>query len=120
MPSSLEVPVSESSSACPALPLLCRQIETGRMISMVVKIGLAAAAAAFALTGGTASAGKNYVSSKGEWTLNVAETKYPAGFPNIHNHVMQVTADDGKALQYTDNFAIGDGPMQHVSLDGAF
>ncbi len=87
---------------------------------MVVKFGLAAAAAMLALTGGIASAAKGYVSSKGEWTLNVAETKYPAGFPNIHDHVMQVTADDGKVLQYTDNFAIGDGPMQHVSLDGTF
>jgi len=87
---------------------------------MVVKIGLAAAVAALALASGTADAAKAYVSSKGEWTLNVKETKYPAGFPNIRNHVMQVTADDGKVLQYTDNFAIGDGPMQHVSLDGTF
>src|SRR4051794_6566869 len=86
--------------------------------SEAVKFGVAAAA--LALAGGSAHAAKNYVSSKGEWTLNVAETKYPAGFPNIHDHVMQVTADDGKILQYTDNFAIDNGPMQHVSLDGAF
>jgi len=41
---------------------------------MFVKIGAAAIAAAFLLSGGSASA-KGYVSSEGEWTLNVAETK---------------------------------------------
>ena len=50
---------------------------------MIGKFGLAAAAAAFVLAGGTANAAKHYVSSKGEWTLNVKETKYPAGFPNF-------------------------------------
>jgi hypothetical protein len=86
---------------------------------MFVKVGATAIAAAILLSGGIASA-KGYVSSEGEWTLNVAQTKYPAGFPNIHDHVMQVTKDDGKTLQYTDNFAMGNGPMQHVTLDGAF
>lgn len=85
---------------------------------MVVKLGAAACAAICLLAGGAQAA--KYVSSEGEWTLNVKETKYPAGFPNIHDHVMQVTKDDGKVLRYTDNFAIGDGPMQHVTLDGTF
>lgn len=85
---------------------------------MVVKLGAASCAVICLLASGAQAA--KYVSSEGEWTLNVKETKYPAGFPNIHNHVMQVTKDDGKTLQYTDNFAIGDGPMQHVTLDGAF
>lgn len=86
---------------------------------MIIKLGTATIAAALTLTGGLAQA-KGYVSSEGEWTLNVVQTKYPAGFPNIHDHVMRVTKDDGKALQYTDNFAIESGPMQHVTLDGAF
>ena len=33
---------------------------------------------------------------------------------------MQVKKDDGKVIQYTDNFRMGDGPMTHVSLDGTF
>jgi hypothetical protein len=57
---------------------------------------------------------------QGEWRLNVAESHYPPGFPPIHDHVMQVMKDDGKALQYTDNFAIGDQPTTHVSYDGAY
>jgi hypothetical protein len=86
---------------------------------MVVKFGVAACAVAVALSGGVAQA-KHYMSSAGEWTLNVDETKYPPGFPVIKDHVMQVTKDDGKVLQYTDNFRMGDGPMTHVTLDGTF
>lgn len=86
---------------------------------MVTKFGLVAAAATFVLSTGIAQA-KDYVSSEGEWTLNVAESKYPAAMPVIKDHVMQVTKDDGKTLQYTDNFVIGDGPATHVTLDGAF
>ena len=86
---------------------------------MVVKIGAAALVAAFGLSGGFAQA-KDYVSSEGEWTLNVQDSHYPASMPVIKDHVMQVTKDDGKILQYTDNFVIGDGPATHVTLDGAF
>jgi hypothetical protein len=86
---------------------------------MIVKSGVAACAAIFALSGGLAQA-KPYISSEGEWTLNVAESKYPPAMPVIKEHVMQVTKDDGKVLQYTDNFIIGDGPKTHVTLDGAF
>ncbi len=85
---------------------------------MIIKIG-AMAVAMLALSGGIAHA-KTYASSQGEWTLNVAQTKYPPGFPVIKDHVMQVTKDDGKVLQYTDNFRMGDGPMTHVTLDGTF
>jgi hypothetical protein len=88
---------------------------------MVVKFGAAACAAALLLSGGIAHAkGKGYVSSEGEWTLNVAQTHYPAMMPVIKDHVMQVKKDDGKVIQYTDNFRMGDGPMTHVSLDGTF
>jgi hypothetical protein len=86
---------------------------------MIMKLGTAACAAVIALSGGLAHA-KPYVSSEGEWTLNVAESKYPPAMPVIKDHVMQVTKDDGKTLQYTDNFIIGDGPATHVTLDGAF
>jgi hypothetical protein len=86
---------------------------------MITKFGLVAAAATCVLSTGIAQA-KDYVSSEGEWTLNVAESKYPPSMPVIKDHVMQVTKDDGKTLQYTDNFVIGDGPATHVTLDGAF
>jgi hypothetical protein len=57
---------------------------------------------------------------EGEWTLNVAESKYPPGFPAIRDHHMQVTKDDGTILQYTDNFQVDDQPPVHVSYDGAY
>jgi hypothetical protein len=66
---------------------------------------------------GAAYAGPAY---EGEWTLNVAESKYPPGFPEIKDHHMQVTKDDGTHLAYTDNFTIGDQPPSHVSYDGAY
>lgn len=86
---------------------------------MIVKFGLAAAAATLALTCGIAEAAA-YKSWEGEWTLNVQQSKYPASMPVIKNHVMQTTKDDGKKLTYTDNFQIGDGPMTHVTFDGAY
>ena len=90
---------------------------------MVVKFGLAAAAATLALTltltGGIAQAAA-YKSWEGEWTLNVEQSKYPASMPVIKNHVMQTTQDDGKKLAYTDNFQMGDGPVTHVTFDGAY
>jgi len=86
---------------------------------MVVKFGLAAAAATVALTSGIAQAAA-YKSWEGEWTLNVEQSKYPASMPVIKNHVMQTTKDDGKKLAYTDNFEIGGAPVTHVTFDGAY
>ena len=86
---------------------------------MLIKFVATTCVVAIVLSGGAAQA-KHYMSSAGEWTLNVAETKYPPGFPVIKDHVMQVTKDDGKVLQYTDNFRMGDGPLIHVTLEGAF
>jgi len=57
---------------------------------------------------------------QGDWVLNVAKSKYPPGFPDIKNHHMTVTKDDGTSLAYTDNFTIGDKPETHVSYDGAY
>jgi hypothetical protein len=59
-------------------------------------------------------------SREGEWRLNVGQSQYPAGFPVIRDHIMQVTKDDGKAFAYTDNFIVGDQPPTHVSFDGAY
>ncbi len=60
------------------------------------------------------------VSWQGEWRLNVAESRYPAGFPPIHDHTTVVERDDGTALKYTDSFTVGDQPRTQVSFDGAY
>jgi hypothetical protein len=80
-------------------------------------LGLGAALMVAGLAGAAHAAPPSW---QGEWHLNTAESKYPPGFPPIHDHVMKVMKDDGKALQYTDSFAIGDQPPTHVSFDGAF
>jgi hypothetical protein len=69
---------------------------------------------------GAASAADAPSVYQGDWKLNTTESKYPPGFPQIHDHVLNVTKDDGKTLQYTDNFAVGDMPPTHVSFDGAY
>ena len=78
--------------------------------------------AGIVLAGMIAAAGGAYADPfyVGEWTLNVAESKYPPGFPNIHDHHMQVTKDDGTHVAYTDNFTVGDQPPAHSSYDGAY
>lgn len=72
------------------------------------------------LAGGGARAADAPFSYQGTWKLNTAESKYPPGFPDIHDHVITVAKDDGNILQYTDNFTIGDQPPTHVSYDGAY
>jgi hypothetical protein len=57
---------------------------------------------------------------EGEWAVNAGESKYPPGFPPVHDHRMQVTKDDGTHVQYMDNFTVGDQPPSHVSHDGAY
>ena len=78
----------------------------------------AAVVSSLALIAGAANAAT--ASYQGEWTLNVAESKYPPGFPPIRDHHMDVTKDDGKVLEYTDNFTIGNQPPTHVSFSGAY
>jgi len=80
------------------------------------KIAAAALAGMFLVSGGAYAATSNY---QGEWVLNVGKSKYPAGFPEIKDHHMTVTKDDGTSLSYTDNFTIG-GQTTHVSYDGAY
>jgi hypothetical protein len=79
---------------------------------------MVAIALAGMLASGAAFAASPYA-YEGEWTLNVEKSKYPPGFPEIKDHHMQVTKDDGASLQYTDNFTIGD-QATHVSYDGAY
>jgi len=84
---------------------------------MDMKIGAAAIVGLLIMSSTAALAKTGY---EGTWTLNVAQSKYPPGFPTIRDHHMNVTKDDGKALQYTDNFIIGDAPATHVTFDGAY
>lgn len=69
--------------------------------------------------GSIAQAETQYASWQGQWRISDAGTKYPAGFPEIKDHVITVAKDDGKALQYTDNWTIGGQPGSS-SFDGTF
>lgn len=74
--------------------------------------------AALASINGAAAASK-YVSLEGKWSLNVKETHYPAGFPSITKNDMNVTKDDGKVLQFTENLTM-DGKDITATWDGAY
>ncbi len=87
---------------------------------MNARILVAAGAAAIAVTMGSVTPAGAATSWQGVWRLNVAQSKYPPGFPEIHDHVTTVRTDDGKALVYTDRFTIGDAPPTEVSFDGAY
>ncbi len=82
---------------------------------METRIALAALAASALLMSGTAGA----ASYEGEWVLNVEQSHYPPGVPEIKDHHMTVTKDDGTNLKYTDNFVIA-GQENHVSFDGTY
>jgi hypothetical protein len=79
------------------------------------RIALAALAASALMISGTAGA----ASYEGEWILNADQSHYPPGVPEIKDHHMTVAKDDGKALQYTDNFVIA-GQENHVTFDGTY
>jgi hypothetical protein len=66
-----------------------------------------------------AQAETNYVSWQGEWRINATGTKYPAGFPEITDHVIKVAKDDGKTLEYTDSSSVGGKPLSS-SFDGTY
>jgi hypothetical protein len=78
------------------------------------------AASILALAAAPGMAGGAGLSWQGEWHLNAAESQYPPGFPDIHDHVTHVTRDDGSALEYTDSFTIGSNPPTSVSFAGAY
>ena len=83
---------------------------------MAMRFGIAAIAVAVGLAGGSAFAEDG--TYEGTWKLNVEQSHYPAMMPTIKDHVMVVSYDDGKLLQYTDNFTMGT-TTSHVTFDGA-
>lgn len=64
-------------------------------------------------------AASQYVSLEGKWSLNLNETHYPPGFPSITKNDMNVTKDDGKILQFTENLTM-DGKDVTSTWDGAY
>ena len=85
-----------------------------------MKTFLSAAAVLFAAASiaGTAQAAK-YPSYQGEWTLNEAQSHYPAGVPEMKDHVITVSKDDGTNLAYSDSLTVGGKPIS-ASFDGAY
>ena len=79
-------------------------------IALVLAVALAAA---------PAGAADKYVSLEGKWSLNLKETRYPAGFPKIARNDMIVTKDDGTALQFTETMTM-DGKDINSTWDGAY
>jgi len=80
---------------------------------------LSAAIAGLALVAVTAQAKTDYASWQGKWRIDAEGTKYPPGFPEITDHVITVSKDDGETLQYNDSWSIGGKPGSS-SFDGAY
>jgi len=78
----------------------------------------AAALLAAASVAGTAQAAK-YPSYEGTWKLNEGQSHYPPGLPEMKDHVITVTKDDGTNLQYSDALTVGGKPVS-ASFDGAY
>ena len=66
-----------------------------------------------------ALADAKYVSLEGKWSLDLAKTHYPDGFPKITKNDMNVTKDDGKALEFTEDLTM-DGKDITSSWKGAY
>jgi hypothetical protein len=79
---------------------------------------MAAALFAAAAFSGAAIAA-DYPSYQGEWKLNEAESHYPPGLPEMKDHHITVTNDDGVNLAYSDSLTLGGKPVS-VSFDGAY
>ncbi|HEX4506953.1 MAG TPA: hypothetical protein VH722_14585, partial [Alphaproteobacteria bacterium] len=60
-----------------------------------------------------------YPSYQGEWKLNEAQSHYPPGVPEMKDHVITVTKDDGTNLAYSDNLTVGGKPIS-ASFDGVY
>ena len=76
-------------------------------------------AAAAALVAAPAMAAGKYVSLEGKWSLNLDKTHYPDGFPKITKNDMNVTKDDGKALEFTEDLTM-DGKDITATWKGAY
>ncbi|HLG87329.1 MAG TPA: hypothetical protein VKZ79_09050 [Alphaproteobacteria bacterium] len=76
-------------------------------------------ASAAALLAAPALAGGKYVSLEGKWSLNLDKTHYPQGFPKITKNDMNVTKDDGKSLEFTEDLTM-DGKDITSSWKGAY
>jgi hypothetical protein len=61
----------------------------------------------------------SYPSYRGVWKLNEAESQYPAGLPEMNDHVITVTKDDGVNLAYSDSLTVGGKPMS-AAFDGVY
>lgn len=79
---------------------------------------LCAVLAIFAAT--AFAADTQYVSQKGSWILNKAETKIPAGgFVPVDTPTM-VTLDDGKALKFVIYVMTSTGLQPSITFEGAY
>jgi len=77
------------------------------------------AAASLAGTAQAAAQGAQYPSYQGEWKLNEAESHYPPGVPEMKDHHITVTKDDGVNLAYSDSLTVG-GKAISASFDGVY
>lgn len=82
-----------------------------------MRLTLAAALIAFA---GPVHAAEGFTSQKGQWIVNKAETKIPAGGFMPPEAPMVVSDDDGKTLKFVV-YALTDlGLQPDISFDGAY
>jgi len=80
---------------------------------------LAVTAAILIAAASGAAQAADYPSYQGEWTLNEAESHYPPGLPEMKDHHISVTKDDGTNLAYSDSLTVGGKPIS-ASFDGAY
>jgi hypothetical protein len=73
--------------------------------------------AAASLAGAAEAA--QYPSYQGEWKLNEAASHYPPGVPEMKDHHITVTKDDGVNLEYTDALTVN-GNAISASFDGVY
>jgi hypothetical protein len=83
-----------------------------------MKITLLLIFAALGITPLVTAASAKYVSSEGQWHLDLAATHYPAGF-DITSNDMNVTKDDGTILQFTETVTFAGKPLTTI-FDGAY
>ncbi len=81
-------------------------------------IATATLALILGISAGHAQAADKYLSWEGKWTLNKDKTHYPPQIPVTANDV-EVTKDDGVALQYSGTVVVG-GKSMSAMFDGAF
>lgn len=71
-------------------------------------------------TASFAQAKTEYVSQAGKWNLDIKESKHASGDPIAAGSIIEVTKDDGKALQFTQSLTSDKGEKLSLTFDGVY